>query len=282
MRRALARAAPGLARDLPWIAHRDPWAIYVAEVMLQQTSTARVREPWRRFLERFATPSACADAPLADVVTSWRGLGYPRRAKALHDAARIMRDEFAGAVPDTVAQLRRLPGVGPYTASAVASFAFARRVAVLDTNVARVVSRAVANRSLSLAEAREAATALLPARAAARHNQAVMDLGAQFCRARPRCGDCPLARVCRWRREGGADPAPTSGGVSRPQAPFAGSDRELRGRVLAAVGDAPRTPGTLRRLLGAQDPARVDAAVEGLVRDGLVERSRVGVRLAGS
>ena len=133
-----------------------PWAVLVSEVMLQQTQTSRVVEPWRRFLERFPTPTSCADAPLSTVLTVWAGLGYPRRAKAIHDAARVMRDDHDGAVPREVAQLLQLPGVGEYTAHAVASFAFAKPVAVLDTNVGRVLARAIENRTLRHREARAA------------------------------------------------------------------------------------------------------------------------------
>ncbi|MBW4077408.1 MAG: A/G-specific adenine glycosylase, partial [Acidobacteria bacterium] len=139
-RRALRRAAPGLQRPLPWIRHPDPWAILVSEIMLQQTQTSRVVEPWSLFLQRFPTPGACADAPLSSVLTLWGGLGFPRRAKALHTTARMIRDDFDGVVPSDVRSLRSLAGVGEYTANAVASFAFGQRVAVLDTNVGRIVS----------------------------------------------------------------------------------------------------------------------------------------------
>ena len=176
--------------------------------MLQQTQTSRVIEPWRRFVAAFPTASACADASLADVLRLWEGLGYHRRAKALHEAARLIRDEFGGVVPSEVPALRSLPGVGEYTAHAVASFSFGRPVAVLDTNVGRVLARAVENRTLSAREARGVAHALLPRRDVASFNQSMLDLGAQFCRSSPRCDDCPVARVCRWRLEGGADPAP--------------------------------------------------------------------------
>ncbi|EQD35037.1 HhH-GPD family protein, partial [mine drainage metagenome] len=137
-----------MRRDLPWIDHPDPWAILVSEVMLQQTSTARVIDPWRRFLERFATPAALADAPLADALAAWAGLGYHRRARDLHAAAGLVVTRFAGEVPSSLEDLRSLPGVGPYTASAVASFAFHAPVAVVDTNVGRILARAWANRTL--------------------------------------------------------------------------------------------------------------------------------------
>lgn len=140
-RRELRRFAPEISRTLPWIGHESPWAVLVSEVMLQQTQTSRVIEPWTKFLERFPTPRSCADVALAEVLGAWRGLGYHRRAKALHDTARVLRDEFDGVVPRTVKELRTLPGVGEYTAAAVASFAYGEHVAVLDTNVGRVLAR---------------------------------------------------------------------------------------------------------------------------------------------
>ena len=125
---------------MPWIG-TDPWSVLVSEVMLQQTQTSRVIGPWTRFLEAFPTPTSCADASLSEVLRLWSGLGYHRRAKALHDAAIMIRDDFGGMVPRQVDELRRLPGVGEYTANAVGSFAFGHRVAVIDTNVGRVLGR---------------------------------------------------------------------------------------------------------------------------------------------
>ena len=253
----------------------------VSEVMLQQTQTSRVLDPWRRFLGRFPTPTDCADASLADVLTLWHGLGYPRRAKALHDAATVLRDEFGGVVPAEVAQLRTLPGVGEYTAAAVASFAFGERVAVLDTNVGRVLARAVANRRLSAREAKELAHELLPRNDAATFNQAMLDLGAQFCRSAPRCSHCPLATRCSWHLAGGEDPAPTSAAVSRPQARYEGSNRQLRGRLLSALRDGPRSLGELEDAVAGAS-ARVEGALSSLERDGLVTRRGRRLSLAGA
>lgn len=245
----------------------------VSEVMLQQTQAPRVIEPWRRFLATFPTARSCADADLAEVLRSWRGLGYPRRAKALHEAARAIRDQFAGQVPSDVASLRGLPGVGDYTAHAVASFAFAVPVAVLDTNVGRVLARAVANRTLRSNEAKALASTLLPRAGSAAFNQAMIDLGAQFCRARPRCESCPLERCCAWRRLGGEDPAPKSAAVSRVQSPYRGSDRELRGRVLRALEDGPMPLRRLASVLAEVEAPRRAALVTSLERDGLVTRN---------
>jgi A/G-specific adenine glycosylase len=279
-RRALSKAAPSLRRDLPWLNSPAPWAILVSEVMLQQTSTSRVIGPWTKFLEKFPTVESCARAPLAEILVAWNGLGYPRRAKNLHDAARMIRDDFQGQVPREVDELRRLPGVGEYTSHAVASFAFGQRVAVLDTNVGRVLARALANQSLRIADARDLARELLPVSDAAAFNQAMLDLGAQYCRATPRCEECPLASSCAWRRDGGVDPAPTSAAVSRPQAPFAGSDRQLRGRVLRALHEGPRAKTRLVNELGVT-AARAEGVLDGLVRDGLVTKIARSYSLSG-
>ena len=269
-RTSLRRASAGLRRDLPWLATGEPWAILVSEVMLQQTSTSRVREPWRRFIDTYPTPRACYAAPLADVLRLWSGLGYPRRAKALHDAAAVIVHAFDGEVPSTVAELLGLPGVGPYTANAVASFAFGSRVAVLDTNVGRVLSRALANRVLRPREAHCLADALLPRDGVAAFNQAMLDLGAQYCTAAPRCHECPVRATCRWRREGGEDPAPRSAGVSRPQAAYDGSDRQVRGSILRSLSGGPLDVAGLERELAPVEAPRLQALLDGLVHDGFV------------
>jgi A/G-specific adenine glycosylase len=256
--------------------------VLVSEVMLQQTQVARVLEPWHRFLSSFPTPEACADAPLSSIIRHWEGLGYHRRAKALHAAARMIRDQFDGRVPSDPIALRSLPGVGEYTASAVSSFAFGARVAVLDTNVGRVLARAVANRTLSVREAREFSRDLLPVRGVAGHNQAMLDLGAQFCRSTPVCESCPLATVCRWRIEGGDDPAPRSAAVSRPQSAFEGSDRQVRGRILAVLRREGVSLNALVKDVAPLDPARLERVLSGLERDGLVERDGRRLFLATS
>ena len=240
--------------------------------MLQQTSTSRVKEPWARFLELFPTPNACAEAPLSRVLVAWSGLGYPRRAKALHDAARVIRDNFAGLVPTDVDDLLGLPGVGPYTARAVATFAFAQPVAVLDTNVGRVLARAVVNAPLGRIDAQRLADELLPRRDPAAFNQAMLDLGAQYCRATPRCADCPVKTHCKWQGRGGSDPARASAAVSRPPKPFVGSNREQRGRVLRLLGDGPRSKRQLVTHL-ALESDRADDVLASLVCDGLVTKS---------
>ncbi|HEY5265956.1 MAG TPA: A/G-specific adenine glycosylase [Acidimicrobiales bacterium] len=281
-RRELRRVAPNLTRPLPWINHEVPWAVLVSEVMLQQTQTSRVEEPWKQFMTLFPTPNDCANAPLSAVVTAWKGLGYHRRAKALHEAARMIRDEFAGEVPNEVEQLRRLPGVGDYTANAVASFAFHRPVAVLDTNVGRVLARALANRRLRPLEARSLAADLLPRKNSESFNQAMLDLGAQFCRAKPRCEECPMAQHCAWRQCGGDDPAPLSAGVSRPQSRFDGSNRQLRGRVLNALRERPHSRRQLLASFDGVEPLRCNEVLTSLERDGLITRVAQLYSLAGN
>jgi A/G-specific adenine glycosylase len=256
--------------------------VLVSEVMLQQTQSSRVIEPWGRFLERFSTSTECANAPLSEVLSLWHGLGYPRRAKALHDAAVIIRDDFGGDVPSVLADLRSLPGVGDYTAAAVASFAFGERVAVLDTNVGRVLARALANQRLSKSAAQSLAQALLPREGAASFNQAMLDLGAQFCRAVPTCATCPVASCCRWRLEGGDDPAPQSAGVSRPQSRYAGSNRQLRGRVLGVLREGPRSRRELHVTLADVPVPRREAVLASLVNDGLVAQRDERFSLAGA
>jgi A/G-specific adenine glycosylase len=281
LRRALRRAEGSLKRDLPWIGHRDPWAVLVSEFMLQQTQVSRVIGPWTEFLKSFPTPTACAQAPLSQVMRLWAGLGYHRRAKALHDAAQMIRNEFGGVLPSDVEQLRRLPGVGEYTANAVASFSFARPVAVLDTNVGRILARALANRALDKREANAMANQLLGRSASAAFNQSMLDLGAQYCRAVPRCQSCPVARACRWNLEGGVDPAPHSAAVSRAQSRFVGSDRQLRGRVLKHLRSGGLSKQTLFRQLEGADVDKCEVVLHGLVVDGLVQRRGRMVQLSG-
>ncbi len=248
--------------------------------MLQQTQAGRVVEPWRRFLETLPTPDACAKVPRSTVIELWAGLGYNRRAGYLQDAARAIVDEFDGLVPREPAALRQLPGVGHYSANAVASFAFGAPVGVLDTNVGRILARAIANRPLGRAEAQGLADDLARGTNSAAHNQAMLDLGAQFCTATPRCETCPVARRCRWRTEGGVDPASRSAAVSVRQSAFAGSDRQVRGRIVAALRQGPAPlEAVVARV--SETPERVERLVASLVADGLVEHRGDAVRLVG-
>jgi A/G-specific adenine glycosylase len=249
--------------------------------MLQQTQTSRVVGPWTSFLERFPTPGDCADAPLSEVLRAWEGLGFHRRAKFLHEAAVMITRDFGGVVPATVVELRQLPGVGSYTANAIASFAFGHPVAVLDTNVGRILARAVANERLSPADAQRRADELRGSSDSRQFNQAMLDLGAQFCTSRPACETCPVSRHCRWRQEGGDDPAVLSGGVSKKQSTFAGSDRQLRGRILATLRTSATSYADLLANAGTDDDERVQRILQGLLADGLVEARGARWHLAG-
>ena len=262
-------------RDLPWRHTRDPWAVLVSELMLQQTQVARVVPCYRAFLARFPTPAACAASPVGDVVRAWAGLGYNRRAVHLHAAAAVAVERFDGTLPPRLDDLRTLPGVGPYTARAVLAFAFEDDVGVVDTNAARVLARAVAGRPLAAGEAQTLADGVVPAGQGWAWNQAMLDLGATVCtRHRPRCGDCPLpgAGACAWAREGyaGTDPADGSAGVGRPQSTFAGSDREGRGRLVDALRIEPVEAAALAGACGwPDDPERARRVAISLVNDGL-------------
>lgn len=259
----------GLAqlRDLPWRRTRDPWAILVSEVMLQQTQVDRVMPHWVRFLEAFPTPASCADAPLGDVLRIWQGLGYPRRARNLHSAARQIA--ALGSFPPSLTGLLALDGVGQYTARAVQAFAFEVEAAVVDTNIARVYARVVGHR-LTAKEVQRVADAAVPADQPWAWNQCIMDLGALLCRpAAPRCAECPLRPTCAYHGEGD-DPAVGSAGVSVRQSPFAGSDRQGRGKLLQALGSAPVQSGMLADVMGWPDQVdRASRVAASLVTDGL-------------
>jgi A/G-specific adenine glycosylase len=256
-------------RDLPWRRTRDPWHVLVSEVMLQQTQVERVIPKWETFRAEFPTPAACASVPLGDVLRLWQGLGYPRRARNLHDTAAAIVERHDGAVPDRLDELLALPGVGPYTARAVLAFAFERDEAVVDTNIARVLARTAGER-LTPKRVQAVADALVPRDQGWAWNQCLMDLGATMCRPAPRCDDCPIGAGCAWRRAGCAAPDPSDGsaGVSTPQSRFEGSARQARGRVL-------------ERLTGGPAPVNEFAAhiVDGLLADRLVVKEGDFVRL---
>lgn len=263
------------ARDLPWRApDRTPWGVLVSEVMLQQTPVARVEPVWRAWLERWPTPADLAGAPTADVLRAWGTLGYPRRALRLVACARAVVERHGGELPTTEAELRALPGIGAYTAAAVIAFAHGRRAVVLDTNVRRVLARALAGEALPpahLTRAEEArADAVWPAddaRAAA-WSQAVMELGALVCTARtPRCGACPVAASCAWRAAGA--PPPTT--APRTQA-WAGTDRQARGRIMAALRDAVGHVAETELAAAWPHDDQRERALAGLLADGLVAR----------
>ncbi|MDX6664881.1 MAG: A/G-specific adenine glycosylase [Solirubrobacteraceae bacterium] len=263
------------ARELPWRT-RDatPWAVLVSEIMLAQTPVARVLPAYEAWLDRWPTPALLARASRGDAVRMWGKLGYPRRALRLHDCAGEIVARFGGAVPDDVDALLSLPGVGAYTARAVATFAFGQRHPVVDTNVRRVLARAIDGQGAaaqpSATRDHEAALALLPQSPAeaAVLSIALMELGALVCTARaPRCQLCPIKASCAWRAAG--SPA-YRGPATRPQR-FAGTDRQVRGLLLDVLrgSDHPVTRAALDAVW--HEPAQRARALDGLVGDGLVD-----------
>lgn len=274
--RALLGWAAGQRADLPWRHTREPWAVLVSELMLQQTQVSRVAPRWRRFLDRFPDPAACAAAPVADVIEEWQGLGYNRRAVNLHRCAVVIRDEHDGRVPDELGALRRLPGLGAYTARAVLAFAFERDVGVVDTNVGRVLARQTGTR-LTPGAAQELADRLVPVDAGWAWNQAMLDLGALVCvRRAPRCDACPVSSSCAWSIAGRPEPDPATGSaaVGRGQSRFEGSFRQGRARLLDALrrgGPVPPARFTVECGWEGRTDADEEArrAAGSLVRDGL-------------
>jgi A/G-specific adenine glycosylase len=262
------------ARDLPWRApDATPWSVLVSEIMLQQTPVARVLPAHASWMARWPTPTALTAEPPGEAIRQWGRLGYPRRALRLHETATILATRHAGAVPADREALLALPGIGSYTAAAVASFAFGQRHAVLDTNVRRVLARLIAGQPTpaaapSVAETR-LAESLLPAEpaVAARWSVAVMELGALVCTAAsPRCGRCPVAHDCAWLAAG----QPQEAARRRTQR-YDGTDRQCRGRLLAVLRDS-GTP-VRRADFGAvwAGQGQLARALDGLVADGLVD-----------
>jgi len=261
------------ARTLPWRAPgTSPWGVMVSEFMLQQTPVARVLPAYDAWLRRWPEPRLlAADAP-GEAVRAWGRLGYPRRALRLHAAAVAMSERHGGQVPADVRELRKLPGVGDYTAAAIATFGFGQRHAVLDTNVRRVLGRLVAGRESPppavTAGERQVAERLLPADhlTAARWSVAVMELGALVCRAgRPDCARCPVADRCAWRAAGYPP------GTPRRRQVYQGTDRQCRGRLLAVLQEAKGSVGRPALELAWTEPGQRERALDGLVADGLVE-----------
>lgn len=279
-RTLLSPWADAVRRDLPWRRTRDPWAVVVAEVMLQQTQVARVIPKWEAFLEAFPTVAACASAAQSEVVRKWEGLGYHRRAANLHRLAIAVETLHDGSFPRSLRELMALPGIGPYSARALLAFAFEDDAAVVDTNVGRILARAVMGRPCSAVEAQSIADELSPPGGSWQWNQGMLDLGALVCTKRtPRCGQCPIAVICAWHRSGEqADPANGSAAVSRRQSRFEGSDRQGRGRLLAALREGSVSHADLAEAMGWPiDHARALRVTASLVSDGLVRS--VGGRL---
>ena len=269
--------------DLPWRGTAEPWAILVSEVMLQQTQVARVLPRWEAFLNRWPTPDACASASLTAILREWQGLGYPRRARALHDTASVVA---ATGWPDTEAGLRSLPGVGPYTARALRVLAFgASSVPPLDVNIARVTARAALGLEPEEARQRSVEERLAAGRPRGMSRRdftyALFDAGALHCRARPLCHGCPLATTCVARTRLAASPPERK----RRSPRYRGSTRELRGAVIRAMlAESP--PATIEELHARTGPAATgrsasDIAVvlDTLVHEGLVSPAASIVRI---
>ena len=262
-------------RDLPWRSvDRTPWGVLVSEVMLQQTPVVRVVPAWTAWMTRWPQPADLAGEAPGEAVRQWGRLGYPRRALNLHAASLAIVERHDGRVPDEEADLRALPGVGEYTAAAVRAFAFGRRSVVLDTNVRRVLARLVGGQehpppSLTVGE-RARADSLVPAddSAAAHWSAAVMELGALVCTANsPRCSQCPVVGICAWVRAG----QPAYDGPARRVQRFEGTDRQVRGRIMAALRESrgPVSRSTIESVW--EGSIQRERALDGLVADGLVE-----------
>lgn len=257
-------------RELPWRHTRDPWAVLVSEVMSQQTQIERVIPKWRDFMARYPCPTALAESPVGEVIGFWVGLGYNRRARLLHECATVVDAHHEGAIPDRLEDLLALPGVGPYTARAVLAFAFEHDVAVVDTNVGRILAR-LSGTTLRARVVQDLADGLVSPGSGWQWNQAILDFGAMVCTKRdPSCGGCPLLNRCAWGGTG-PDPAASSAGVSVAQSRFVGSDREGRGRLVRALRDGPIECSHVSVVMGwPTDTDRAERVLFGLVNDGLV------------
>jgi A/G-specific adenine glycosylase len=270
-------------RELAFRGTADPYAVLVSEVMAQQTQAARAAESWTRWMERWPTVEALADAPVADVLRAWSGLGYNRRALSLHRAAQAIVEEHGGVVPSTVAGLETLPGVGPYTARAVAAIAFRVPVGAVDTNVRRVLGRVVAGRpeAFTPGEMQALANGVVPVDRPDAWTHALMDLGARLCRpARPHCADCPVFDWCRYAVGERPDTDAATGGMNvdgplpprRPVPAFPSTRRWLRGRILARARDAEDGAWvTYPEAIGEHPAHAVREAVMTLAAEGLLE-----------
>jgi A/G-specific adenine glycosylase len=263
------------ARELPWRgAGVSPWGVLVSEIMLQQTPVSRVEPAYLAWMARWPRPADLAAEPAGEAVRMWGKLGYPRRALRLHECARALVDQHGGDVPSDVDALLSLPGIGAYTARAVAAFAFGQRVPVVDTNVRRVVARAALGQGDAgpPSSARDMAVVeeLLPATpaAAAEFSIALMELGALVCAARtPRCGACPVRDRCAWVAAGSP---PYEGPSVRPQR-FAGTDRQVRGLLMDVLRGADGPVRAAQLDVVWPDAVQRARALDGLIVDGLID-----------
>jgi A/G-specific adenine glycosylase len=282
IRDAILRWYAENGRSLAFRRTSDPFAVLVSETMAQQTQAERAAAHWERFMARFPTVGSLAAATPAEVLRAWQGLGYDRRALALWRAARIIRDEHGGRVPDSVEALDALPGVGPYTARAVAAIAFDRPVGAVDVNVKRVIDRLLGGQEgLPASDVQAIADAAVASTDPATWTHAVMDLGAMVCRPRtPRCDACPVRRWCAYALAPTTPTTPTTPARSatsptRPRTPFPATTRWLRGRILDRLREAPVDAWVaLDAGIGTHALDRVHAAATDLATDGLVELQR--------
>ncbi|PWH06948.1 adenine glycosylase [Brachybacterium endophyticum] len=270
-------------RDLPW-RHDDTssWSILVSEIMLQQTPVVRVLPRWLEWMHRWPTPRDLDEAPTAEVLRAWDRLGYPRRALRLKDCAHAIVTDHDGEVPRGPEALRALPGIGEYTAGAVTAFAHHGRAVVADTNIRRVLVRSVRGEASPgaafTASERALATNVLPEDPArsVRWNQAVMELGALVCTARsPRCDACPLSSRCRWFTAG----RPAQQGPPVRRQAFEGTDRQMRGRIMALLREGPASVDQVLGLADSTADDRPQRCLDSLVRDGLATLEEGTVRL---
>jgi A/G-specific adenine glycosylase len=255
-------------RDLPW-RNSNPWGVVVSEFMLQQTPVVRVLPKWNEWMQRWPTPQDLASATPADVIIAWGRLGYPRRALRLHECAKIITNDFAGEVPDKEETLRSLPGVGEYTAAAIAAFAFNERTLVLDINIRRLFARVLdgvetPRAHLSNAE-RHLRKELIPNENAHVWAAATMEVGALVCTSRaPKCGQCPLVAICKWRAEG----YPKSDQPRKTQG-WHGTNRQCRGVVVQALREnASLNRSEIQKLW--HDESQIEKALSTLLDDGLI------------
>ena len=238
--------------------------------MSQQTQVDRVVPKFDAFVAAYPTPTACAAAPLGELLTLWSGLGYPRRCRNLHEASKAIVERHDGVVPSTLDELLALPGIGDYTARAVMVFADHHDLGIVDTNVARVMAR-VTNRALARKELQRLADDVVPGGLGWEWNQVLMDFGATVCTARvPRCGECPVRTHCGWAGTNGEDPAPLTAGTSRPQGRFEGSNRQARGKLLRSLTTGGVAFIDVARVMGVADEERAARIANDLVSEGLV------------
>ena len=265
-------------RDLPW-RKSTPWGVMVSEYMLQQTPVNRVLPIWNEWLQRWPTPKDLAGAKKSDLLKAWGRLGYPRRALRLHEAATIIAKEFKNQVPNSIEELRQLPGVGEYTAAAIMAFAHKKRSLVLDVNVRRLFSRVLEGQDFPLLHItnseRESRTQLIPTDA---HTwaAATMELGALVCTStKPKCEICPLSNSCLWRAKG----FPSSHNAKKRVQQWHGTDRQCRGVVIEFLRNHPKATKNSLSIVW-EDSSQLEKCLESLINDGLIQKEHASFKLS--